>query len=451
MLKRRFRVTNLVLAMIAALLVGTAAPQTAQAVDCTTTIKIWSFGDVFLPRLILAYKQQNPGVCFDIKKSDLDPLNGTNMITACAAANSHTGPDIAAVEIQYSGYWRSYPQCFVDLKTMRRKSDGKSAYDLRSQYLPWRWNNGVAYNGAIIGMPTDVGGLEVAYRWDLLKAKGLPYTRDKVSAAISTWDKFIAFGQKYNAKLKPAEKAAKMGFMDNAGAIYTAMTAQGKMKYYKNNGTSNGQLVYSTNPTVRNAFNTTVKALNAGIGTRVGQFTSDWTVGMQKGKYAVMLAPAWMMDYIKQQAATTTGKWDIANMPGGGGNQGGTQLTIPTSGNPLTRQAAFDFLTWYVAPEQQKTAFLTYGMFPTAVSLYKDAQVTGYKDPFFNNAPVGEIYASGVQKLNPIFAGKYDRAIDKEIGAALTRIDVLISKKKAFNAPAEWKKAMTEIAKVARS
>ena len=214
MLKKRIRAAGLALAMMASLLAGTATAPAAQAVDCTTTIKIWSFGDVFLPRLILQYKQQNPGICFDIKKSDLDPLNGTNMITACAAANSHTGPDIAAVEIQYSGYWRSYPQCFVDLKTLRRSSDNKNAYDLRGQYLPWRWNNGVAYNGAIIGMPTDVGGLEVAYRWDLLKAKGLPYTRDKLSASITTWDKFIALGQKYMAKLTPAEKAAKLGFMD---------------------------------------------------------------------------------------------------------------------------------------------------------------------------------------------------------------------------------------------
>ncbi|MFZ9309862.1 MAG: extracellular solute-binding protein, partial [Candidatus Nanopelagicales bacterium] len=140
----------------------------------------------------------------------------------------------------------------------------------------------------------------------------------------------------------------------------------------------------------------------------------------------------------------------IANIPGGGGNQGGTQLTIPTAGNPLNRQAAWDFLSWYTAPEQQKFAFLTYGMFPTTVSLYKDPEVTGFNDPFFNNAPVGKIYSSGVQKLKPIFAGKYDRAIDKEIGAALTRIDVLISKKKAFNALNEWKTAMTNIAKIAK-
>ena len=161
MSKKPLAALGLAFGMLLSLLVGVGSAAPAQADTCTTTIKIWSFGDVFLPRLILQYKQQNPGVCFDIKKSDLDPLNGTNMITACAAANSHTGPDIAAVEIQYSGYWRSYPQCFVDLKTLRRTSDNKNAYDLRTQYLPWRWNNGVAYNGAIIGMPTDVGGLEV--------------------------------------------------------------------------------------------------------------------------------------------------------------------------------------------------------------------------------------------------------------------------------------------------
>ena len=125
-------------------------------------------------------------------------------------------------------------------------------------------------------------------------------------------------------------------------------------------------------------------------------------------------------------------------------------MTIPTAGNVANRQAAFDFLTWYVAPEQQKFGFLTYGFFPTTVSLYTDPDVTGYKDPFFNNAPVGKIYSEGIQKLKPLFAGKYDRAIDKEIGAALTRIDVAISKKKSYNATTEWNKAMTEIAKVAK-
>ncbi len=58
---------------------------------------------------------------------------------------------------------------------------------------------------------------------------------------------------------------------------------------------------------------------------------------MNKGTFATILAPAWMMDYIKQQAPDTSGKWDIAALPGGGGNQGGTQLTVPSYAQTFAR------------------------------------------------------------------------------------------------------------------
>lgn len=404
------------------------------------TLSVWTFGDVFQPALLREYKQLHPEVTLAIKKSDLDPLNGTNMVTACAAKSTQSGPDIAAVEISYSGYWRSYPQCFVDLRTMKSTAGGKSANELKADYLAWRWENGVAYNKAVIGIPTDVGGLEVAYRWDLFKKAGLPYTRDEVSKAWTTWPKFIDFGKKYMAKLTPAQKKQGIGFMDNGGAIFTAMLNQGTEKYYRNDGTPEGKLVYSTNPQVKLAYNTTITALKAGIGTRVSQFSSDWNVGMNTGKFAVILAPAWMMDYIKQQAPSTEGKWDIANIPGGGGNQGGTQLTIPTSGKPENRQAAWDFITWYLAPEQQLKVFKMYGLFPSTPALYSDPALANYKDPFFNNAPVGAIYAEGVKKLKPLFEGKKQRAIDAAFGNALARVAA-----NKMTPQASWDKAMSEI------
>jgi len=441
MVAKRIKALMVAVGLTLSLLIAPMTQGSAAGADpCTTTLKIWTFGDVIEPLMVRKYKTLHPEVCLDIKKSDLDPLNGTALVTACAAANAHTGADIAAIEISYSGYWRSYPQCFVDLKTMHATGSNKSATEMKADYLPWRWANGVAYNNNVIGIPTDVGGLQVAYRWDLLKAKGMPYKRADVSKAWSSWDKFIAFGKTYMSKLSPAEKKDKAAFMDNAGAIYTAMINQGTEKYYRNDGTPNGQLIYSTNPQIKKAYNTTVTALQAGIGARIAQFSSDWNVGMNKNKFAVMLSPAWMMDYIKQQAEGTAGKWDIANIPGGGGNQGGTQLSIPTSGNPANRQAAWDFISWYLAPAQQKLVFTTYGLFPSTPSLYKDPEVVGFKDPFFNNAPVGQIYAAGVQKLKPIFEGKKQRAIDNAIGAALTRVDT-----KKMTPAASWTKAMSEI------
>ncbi len=439
---------------------GAISPAKA-AVDCTsattdtdecTVIVINTFGDVILPGLQAEYRRLHPEVKLSVKKMELDALNGTGLYNQCYAGGAGN-PDIAAVEISYSGFWRAYPQCFVDLKTMRTSVGNKSASDLKSQYLSWRWAHGVGYNGNVIGIPTDVGGLEVAYRWDLFKKAGLPYKREDVSKAWDTWPKFIEFGKKYNLKRTAAQKKANYGFMDNVGTIYSAVLNQGTEKYYRNNGTNQGLLIYKTNKQVKLAYDLTISASKAGIGTRIGQFSSDWNVGMTKGAFAAMLAPAWMMDYIKGQASDTAGKWDIADIPGPGGNQGGSQLTMPIQKLATTeegrafqvrrKQAAWDFITWYLAPAQQLKAFQTYGLFPSTPSLYNDPDLVGYKDPFFNNAPVGKIYVDGVKALKPIFEGKLQRCIDMAMGSAIS----LVANGKEKDANKAFQKGMTAAGK----
>ena len=459
-------------AMIATVGSGLLVATPARATATPVTLTIWTFGDVIEPALVRAYKVIHPEVTLSLKKADLDP-SMTNLQASCSAyVQSHrlgNPPDIAAVEVSYSGYWRAYPQCFTDLRNMNTSSANAAAQslvasssniaanlnatDIKPNYLPWRWEQGVGYNNEVIGIPTDVGGLEVAYRTDLFKKAGLPTDRAKVSALWPTWDKFIAVGKKYVSKLSAADKKKGFGFIDNVGTIYAASMNQGDYKFYKNNGTDSGQLVYKVkgkipvydaktkkqkidpktkkpmwttgwklNDNITKAWDYTVKANDAGIGTRIGQYTSDWNVGMTKGTFATILAPAWMMDYIKGQAPTTKGKWDIASLPGGGGNQGGTQLTIPAWSTTERKQAAWDFINWYLAPQQQLTVFKTYGLFPSTKSIYSDPALVNYKDPFFNNAPVGKIYLTGIQKLKPIFEGKLQRAIDQAIGAGLGRV-----------------------------
>ncbi len=470
MSKKKFNRAVAAAALIATVGSGLLLAAPARATATPVTITIWTFGDVIEPAMLRAYKVIHPEVTIALKKADLDP-SMTNLTTSCAAyvQNHRVGnpPDIAAVEVSYSGYWRAYPQCFTDLRTLNTSSANAAAQslvasssniaanlnatDIKTNYLPWRWAQGTGYNDSVIGIPTDVGGLEVAYRTDLFKKAGLPTDRAKVGALWPTWDKFIAVGKQYMTKISAADKKKGVGFIDNVGTIYAASMNQGTYKYYNNNGTDAGQLVYKVkgkmpvydaktkkqkidpktkkpmfttgwilNPNITKAWDYTIKANDAGIGTRIGQYTSDWNVGMTKGTFATILAPAWMMDYIKGQAPTTKGKWDIADLPGGGGNQGGTQLTIPAwSAN---KQAAWDFMNWYLAPQQQLTVFKTYGLFPSTKSIYNDPALVNFKDPFFNNAPVGKIYLTGIQKLKPIFEGKLERAIDQAIGAGLGRV-----------------------------
>ena len=390
------------------------------------TLTVWTYGNVIEPQALIDYKKIHPEITIQLKKSGLD-AHHQSLITSFLANKT---PDIAAVEVSYSGYFRSYPQYFTDL----RKAPYNSG-SIQSDYLPWRWAQGVGYEGTVFGIPTDVGGMEVAYRTDLFKAHGLPTDRVKVAKLWPTWDAFMATGQLYQSKLSKAEKASctKLkvcyGFIDNAGTVYNAVL---------NDGTKDGKLIYATNPQVKKAFQTTANALASGVGTNINSFTNDWNVGMNKGIFATILAPAWMMDYIKQQAPKTKGKWDIASMPGGGGNLGGSQLTIPKSA--AHKGEAWDFIKWYLSPAEQLKIFKQYGLFPSTSVLYNDPALKNFKDPFFSNAPVGAIYGSSVQTLKPIYEGKKQRAIDNIIGQALSRVGL-----KKQSAAAAWTQAMNEI------
>jgi cellobiose transport system substrate-binding protein len=147
-----------------------------------------------------------------------------------------------------------------------------------------------------------------------------------------------------------------------------------------------------------------------------------------------------MLAYIKNLAPSTKGKWNVAALPGGGGNIGGSQLSIPASAKHP--KEAMAFIKWYLSPEMQLKVFKDYGLFPSAKVLYDDATVLGYKDPFFNNAPIGSIYAKGALTLKPIFEGRKQRQIDNIFGQALSRVAL-----KKQTAAAAWQQALNEIKK----
>ncbi len=410
-------------ATVAALAFGAVTP--AQA--ATTTVTIWSYGNVIEPWAITEYQRLHPDIRISVKKNTLD-AHHQSLITAFRA---NTTPDVAAIEVSYSGFFKAYPRYFSDMSGLLNQSD----------YLDWRWNQGVATGGKLIGLPTDVGGLQVAYRTDLFRAHGLPTSRAAVSALWSSgWSAFINTGKTYVSHLSTAEKTSCRvkkvcyGFIDNAGTMYPAILNQGSKKYYE----TNGSLIYDTNASVRTAFTTTATAMTSGISTRINQFTSDWNAGMTKGIFAVVLAPAWMLDYIKQQAGSTRGKWDIASLPGGGGNLGGSQLSVPAAAKHAV--AAKAFVKWYLSPAIQLQIFKRYGLFPSAKSLYTQSALTGYKDTFFSSAPVGQIYVTGVQRLRPIYEGKNQRAIDNYFGQSLAK--VALGKMTASQA---WSDALSNI------
>ena len=383
-------------------LVSTVVLPASQAAP-KVTLSIWTYGNVLDPVLVARYEKLNPNIKIQAKKNDLD---GSAQSLRYALPSTAV-PDIAAIEISYMGEFRNYTQYFTDLNEMT-----PSASTIKNNFLGWRWSQMVADTGHTLGIPTDVGGLAVAYRTDLFKKAGLPTDPVKVGELWPTWEKYIETGKKYVASQKGK------AFIDIAQTIYTAVVNQGDQKYYdaKNN------LIYNNNPNIQAAFNYTAAASQAKLGTNVAQYSPDWNVGLNKGLYATVLAPAWMLQYIKQYAPKTKGLWNIADLPGRAGNQGGSALSIPVRAQH--QEEAWDFIRWYTSAEQQKYSFVNTLTFPTITALYSDPAVGGLKDKFFNNAQIGKIYSSSVNEVKPFVLGKKDRLIDSTIGQALSRVQL---------------------------
>ncbi|MEY2849218.1 MAG: hypothetical protein RI885_1885 [Actinomycetota bacterium] len=364
----------------------------------TVTLDVWLFGGMGLDEVVAQYEEDNPGIDINVKGANSDEQ--AQALTTALAGGSV--PDVAAIEGSYLAKFKAQPQNFVDMRTL-------GADEIADTYLDWRWDQGVAADGEVIGIPTDVGGLAMAYRTDLFAAAGLPTNRDEVGALWSTWDDFMAVGEQYKA-------ATGKGMIDTVvAAVYNASVRQGSEQYYGDDD----ELIYETNDQVRTSFDRAIEAIP--FSSQIKPFSEEWNAGMNNGDFAVLSAPSYMMTYIKQQAPDTAGKWDIATVPGNSGSAGGSQLTIPAkSDNP---EEAYDFITWLLAPEQQLTVFQTNGNFPTTPELYDTPDIQDFTNDFFGGAPVGQIYSASVQSVEPIYEGPEHRVIETALVNVMDEVE----------------------------
>jgi cellobiose transport system substrate-binding protein len=77
------------------------------------------------------------------------------------------------------------------------------------------------------------------------------------------------------------------------------------------------------------------------------------------------------------------------------------------------------------------------------MTLYKDPVITDFKNPFFNNAPVGQIFADSITSMKAQYLGPKAGDINTAIINGLTRVE------QGKQTPdAAWAQSMTEAKKV---
>ncbi|MDN3242742.1 ABC transporter substrate-binding protein [Glycomyces tritici] len=387
----------------AAALALTAACSGGGDDDGTITLSVGLFGDFGFGPLYEEYSKMHPEIRFEERIAEFADHH-TNLTTHLATGSGTA--DIEAVEVGYISQYTAQPDRFHNLLDL-------GAADLEGQWLDWKWQQALAKDGeSLIGLGTDVGGMAMCYRRDLFEQAGLPVERDEVSALwAESWEDYVNVGRQYS------EATGGDYFFESSGNMFRAMVEQADEGVYDRED----NLVVESNPAIGDAWDLTVEAIEAGMSNRLQAWTPEWNAGFNEGTFATIICPAWMTSYIETNAPDSVGLWDIATVPGGAGNMGGSHLVLPAQGEHP--EEAYAFIEWLTAPEQQLKVFESTGNFPSTPDLYEDEALTGMTKAYFNDAPVGQIFTAAAQAVEPQYQGPLQGDVLATIGQGLGRIE----------------------------
>jgi cellobiose transport system substrate-binding protein len=390
--------------------------------DEKITLSITTFGTMGVEAAYDQYMKDHPNI--KIEATNLEG-GGAARDDAYAKIAAGTGlSDIVAIEEGWLGTIAEVSDAFVDLRDY-------GIEDVKDSWLDWKYDQGTTTDGKVIGAGLDIGPQGLCYRGDLFEAAGLPGDRAAVAEYFggedATWDRFFEVGKEY------VEKSGK-AFYHSPRFFWNSFVNQQKEGYYKKDGET---LNVKGNDVLKEQFGKIVQAEKDGLGAGL----PGWDVGPEAkaGDYAVYMCPSWMLGIVQgyYDEGTTDSGWDFANvLPGGAANWGGAFLGVASS-SEHPKEAA-ELALWLASPEQQASAFEKAGPFPSTPAGQK--LVADTKSAFFNDAPVGEIFAERAKGVVAQVKGPEDSNIqDNVFGPIFDRV----SQGEVTDPDKAWDEAMT--------
>ncbi|MFD9498893.1 extracellular solute-binding protein [Streptomyces sp. NPDC060035] len=283
------------------------------------------------------------------------------------------------------------------------------------QWVSWKSLQASTDEGKVIGAGTDIGPMSICYRRDLFEKAGLSADREAVAAKFAGgWEDYLKLGEEY---MKKAPKGTY--FMDSASAMYNGVVSSSEEQYYA----KDGKAIYKESAGVKAGWNLAAEAADKKLTQGLAQFTPAWTAALRRGTIATVACPAWMAARISTDAGDAfKGKWDIARTPGQtAANWGGSFLVVPAKGKHV--KEAGELVKWLTAPEQQAAIFKAAGLFPSNKGAYELPEVKTATLEYFNNAPIGEIYAEEAQAIPAAVLGPKDGVIKDTISTQINNME----------------------------
>jgi cellobiose transport system substrate-binding protein len=356
--------------------------------------------------LLKEYEASHPNVKVTHRKTGKSDDHHQNLFTKIGAGSGLS--DIEAVEEGWLAQVMAKSSQFNDLNKIG-PADVKP-----DRWLKWKSDSATTKDGAFIGYGTDIGPLAMCYNKDLFAAAGLPTEPDAVKSIFATWDSYFAAGEQFKAK--SGDKA----WFDSAAQVFNAMVNQNKVGYYD----IDDKLVVDTNADIKADWDKVTAAVAKGQSAKLAAFSNEWNTAFKTSAFATKTCPSWMLGVVEKQAGPeNAGKWAVTDaFPEGGGNWGGSFLTVPKQ-SKHPKEAA-ELAAWLTAPEQQIKAFKTVGTFPSQTQALTSPDLLSVKVASFNDAPTGEIFAERAKAVTLApYKGTHYFAINDAMQQALTRVE----------------------------
>lgn len=331
--------------------------------------------------LLPEYEAAHPNIKIVHRKTGQGGPYHQDLITKLAAGSGLA--DVTALEEGHLSDVLDKSSKFNDLAKIGPADAGPD------RWLSWKYDAGKDKKGKVIGYGTDIGPLAMCYRKDMFAAAGLPTDPEAVKPLFATWDSYFDAGAQF------VGKSGGKAWFDSAAQNFNAMVNQLDVGYLD----TNDKLTLESNAGIRSAWDKVTAAVAKGESAKLTAFSNEWNSGFRQGAFATKVCPAWMLGVIKEHAGQeNAGKWAVtAAFPGGGGNWGGSYLTVPTQ-SKHPKEAA-ELAAWLTAPEQQLKAFQAKGNFPSQTKALADPALLTKTDDYFGGVKVGALFAEQAKKV----------------------------------------------------
>ncbi|MCP2334071.1 cellobiose-binding protein [Actinoalloteichus cyanogriseus DSM 43889] len=374
--------------------------------DGEIELTIATFGSMGYEALLEEYEEQNPGITIVQQHTGRSPAHHQNLFQKLGAGSGLS--DIEAVEEGHMARARGASSRFNDLTEIGPEG-------LEDRWQEWKYAGGQDAEGRLIGYGTDMGPLAMCYRQDLFEEAGLPSDPEEVAPLFETWEAYFEAGDEFTS--------ADIGsaWFDNGSQVFNAMNNQLEFGYYD----AEDNLIVESNEDVRHNWDRMTAAVEGGQSAGLAAFSNEWESGFADSAFATKTCPAWMMGPIKEHSGEEhAGQWAISpTFPDGGGNWGGTYLTVPTqSEHP---EEAAELAAWLTAPEQQIRAFVAEGPFPAQVEALDMEELLEHRDDYFATPDVGPLFSEAAKRIERAqYKGPSDGDLqDNVFGPAIQTIE----------------------------